>query len=477
MKYKIITVIAMLLILAQPSGLFSAGLGAGASSSGVKHLAMKLPEYEEAVLDNGLRIFIIETEEVSLVSFRLLIPNGSAAEPAGQGGLASITASLCMKGAAGMSAEEISEAVEGIGGELDVGATHDYTVFTGSFISRDLSAGLDLLAKVVLSPDFSEDEIEREKRIVEASIQGIKEDPYDLASREFHRILGCGHPYGEPQDGTLESVSGITRKEVKKFYVRNYRPNGAIMAIVGDVNTERALRAVMKSFEGWERGPEGAAKVESLEMGRCPGRKVVVIDKPGATQSQIRIGNISAGRNTPDFFPLVVANGVLGGGFTSRLMDEIRVNRGLSYGARSRLSQYRSGGFFGVVTFTKNETLRETIDVAFAELEKIRDTEVGEEELRKSEKYISGLFPFELETNSDLARWMTNLAFYGLTPDFIEGYRERVSVVSSEDVQRVARKYFWVEDCRILVLTDYEKTKDQIEGLGPVTVVKVDEVE
>ena len=202
-----------------------------------------------------------------------------------------------------------------------------------------------------------------------------------------------------------------------------------------------------------------------------------MIDKPDLTQSQIRIGNVAAGKNTPDYFELEVANSVLGGGFTSRLMDEIRVNRGLSYGARSTLGQYRRGGFFGVITYTKNETLRETIDVALEQVRLIRDEKVGDEELAGCKRYISGLFPFDIETNSDIAQWITELEYYGLGGDFVEKYRSRIGEVSSEGVQRVAAEHFGLEDNLIFVMTNYEETRDQLEGLGPVQVISIEEIE
>jgi zinc protease len=204
---------------------------------------------------------------------------------------------------------------------------------------------------------------------------------------------------------------------------------------------------------------------------------VIVIDKPDLTQSQIRIGNIGTGRDTPDYFELTVANSMLGGGFTSRLMDEIRVNRGLSYGARSSLGQYRYGGYFAVITYTKNATLRETIDVALDQVRMMSDEPVGDEELAGSMRYISGLFPFDIETNSDIAQWMTDLEFYRLGGDFVEKYRSRINAVSSDGVRRVAKEHFGYDGNLIVVLTNYEETKDQLEGLGEIEVISITEIE
>ncbi|HSG27607.1 MAG TPA: pitrilysin family protein, partial [Candidatus Krumholzibacterium sp.] len=247
-------------------------------------------------------------------------------------------------------------------------------------------------------------------------------------------------------------------------------------AVVGDVDAGKAIKLIRKKFGAWSGARKTGADYPPVERKTFPGRRVIVIDKPDVTQSQIRIGNLGVPMSTPDYFPLEVANTILGGGFTSRLMDEIRVNRGLSYGARSRMVKYRHGGYFGVYTYTKNESLRECVDVALGEIDKMRDIAIEQDELEGAERYISGLFPFELETNSDLARWMMNVAFYGLGEDFVENYRSRIDAVSSEDVQGVAREYFHSSDNVIVLLTNYEETAAQLEGLGTIEVIKIDDV-
>jgi zinc protease len=436
---------------------------------------VELPTYRAHTLENGLKVFIMEAREVPLVTVRLLIPVGSAQDDRDREGIANLTATLTMKGAGGMTADEIAETIDGVGGRLNAYADRDMTLVTGSFMARDLSRALDMMSTVVMKPDFAPEEVEREKGIITAELQSYKEEPYWLATIAFVNALVGDHPYAHHIEGTIESIAEIKRDDIVTFHKEHYVPSGSILTIVGDVNAKKALKDVKNKFVRW-KGAAKSRKIEPLEMKAFPGTKVVVIDKPDATQSQIRIGNIAVGRNTPDYFPLLVANTILGGGFTSRLVDEIRVNRGLTYGVRSRLNQLRHGGMFGVYTFTKNETLRETIDVALAEVGKIRTEEVGEEELTKSKRYLSGLFPFDLETNADLARWLTELAFYGLPDDFVENYRDEVGKVSSADVRRCAEKYFHTDDCFILILTNYEEVKDQLEGLGTVEVIGIDDV-
>jgi zinc protease len=462
-------------------GIISALIAAAMIAAAVPATAgagdVRLPDYEEYMLKNGLKVFIVPASEVPLVTMRLLVPAGSCTDVPGSEGLAGMTARLLLKGAGGMGAEEISASVEGVGGKLEAWAGRDYAIVTGDFLSRDLELGLDILARAVTEPDFPAAEFEREKSIVLAEAMSVKENPYALADREFLRLLLAPHSYGNPVEGYPESVGSMTREDVVSFHGARYVPEGAVLAVVGDVDAGGTKKMVEKKLGGWKGSAPPSGEIAALERRRAKGRRVIVIDKPDLTQSQIRIGNVAAGRDTPDYFELTVANSVLGGGFTSRLMDEIRVNRGLSYGARSRLGQYRYGGFFAVITYTKNATLRETIDVALEQVKKMRDEPVGNEELAGSRRYISGLFPFDIETNSDIAQWMTDLEFYRLGGDFVENYRSRINAVSSEGIMRVAKEHFGYDGNLIVVMTNYGETKDQLEGLGDIELISIKEID
>jgi zinc protease len=438
--------------------------------------AVKLPPCTEYTLGNGLRVFIMETHEVPLVTVQLLVSAGSAMDGPGADGIANLTGRLLQKGAAGLSADQIAESIEEVGGIVDVSTGRDYSTVDGDFLAKDLGRALDIMAKVVLSPDFPKEELDREKGLVVAGIQGTKEQPSQVATREFIRELAGAHPYAHPVDGSEENVGKLTRDQVTGFYRKYYVPAGSILAVVGDIDTGKALDLVKARFGSWKGEAPKDAAVPALAPRKMPGRELFVIDKGDATQSQIRIGNLSVPRNTPDYFPLLVTNSVLGGGFTSRLMDEIRVNRGLSYGARSGLNHLKAGGFFGVYTYTKNKSLRETIDVALEQLRKIRTERISDAELAKSQKYITGLFPFDIERNGDLAGWITDLTYYALPLTFVETYCANVDKVTPDDAMRVAKAQMWVDDNLLVVLTKYDETKGQLDGLGAVKEISIDEV-
>ncbi|HVO76637.1 MAG TPA: pitrilysin family protein [Candidatus Bathyarchaeia archaeon] len=462
MKIRMFLASAALLVLAPALALAETG-------------AVKLPPYKEHALKNGLRVFIMETREVPLVSLQLLVPAGSATDDPGAEGVANLTGRLLPKGAAGLTAEQIAESIEEVGGAVNVETGRDYATVNGDFLAKDLDRALDIVGKIVLSADFPKEEVEREKGLVVAEIRAEKERPSTIATREFVRALGADHPYAHAVAGSEESVGALTREKVLAYYKAHYVPRGAILAVVGDVDGGAARKLIEAKFGAW-KGDASAAAIPALIPRKLSGRTLFVINKEEATQSQIRIGNLSVERTSPDYFPLLVANSVLGGGFTSRLMDEIRVTRGLSYGASSGIDHLKAGGFFGVYTYTKNKTLRETIDVALGELEKIRTEKISDAELAKTKTYITGLFPFNIERNADLAGWITDLAYYGLPLTFVETYGPNVDKVTPDDAQRVAREQMWLDDNLILVLTRYEETKEQLAGLGKIETINVDQV-
>jgi zinc protease len=437
---------------------------------------ISLPDIREHSLGNGLKVSIVSTHEVPLVSMRLLVPVGSALDGPGAEGIANLTGRLLMKGAGGLTAEQIASMIEDVGGVMSVSTNRDFTVVQAEFLAKDLARAMEILGKIALHPSFPEEELGREKALVSAEIAAVKEDPMELANREFARILLGEHPYAHPVEGSSARLESLTRDQISSFHRQHYVPAGALLAIVGDTEAENALALAEKELGGWQGSAVGQA-IPELVPRRFPGRKLYVIDKPDATQSQIRIGNIAVRRNNPEYYAMAVLNTLLGGGFTSRLVEEVRVNRGLTYGIRSNLTHMKHGGSFNVATFTENKTLRETIDVVMEQLERIRTEKIPDQELTNRKRYMTGLFPFGLEKNDDLAKWITDLSFYDIPLTFLADYRTKIDAVTPDDCQKVAREHYWTDDDFILLVTHYEETKGQLEGLGEVKVVPMEAIE
>jgi zinc protease len=276
------------------------------------------------------------------------------------------------------------------------------------------------------------------------------------------------HPYGHPPEGRVRELRAMRRSDVKAFHARHFRPGSALLIVVGNVRAEAVLAMVRRRFGRW-RGADGATV--SIAPPAPPRRSVVVVDKPDVTQTQVRIASAGFARRSADYFPGLVASAVLGGGFTSRLMEAIRVNRGLSYGVRCRFATSGSGGIFFVSTFTKVETTAEIVQVALDETARFCDGGPSEDELGRIQSYLCGLFPLSLETHDQLAEKLADLALFDLPDDEVSHFRERIRAVTPAACRDVGRRYFPLEDRVVVAVGPARTIARQLERFGPVTVV------
>jgi zinc protease len=426
----------------------------------------------KTVLKNGLVLLVLERPEIALVQMQLLIRAGSTADPPGKEGTAALTAQLLKRGTTGRPAQQFAEEVEFVGGALEATAGLDGTIVAGEFAARDFEVGLNLLADMVQHPAFKEEEFARARRQAEAEDLSLLDDPEWVADAAFHRWLFGTHPYGRPPEGTKRSLETITRADVTSFYEAHFTPNSAVFAIVGQVGPQQAAQRVEKYLGAWKR--RSAGEIRLPEIAPVKGRRVLLVDKPDATQAQIRFGNVGPRRADPEYFPLLVANGILGGGFTSWLVDEVRTKRGLTYGIRSRVEARRSAGAVAVETFSKNPTVAETIQVSLDQIKRLREGAVPAEDLEKARNFLAGTFPVRLESPDALARQILEIELYGLEADFINGYQKRVRTVGLDGVKRAAARFMPLDDLAIVVVGPAAALKEPLSSLGPVTVKPID---
>jgi zinc protease len=394
------------------------------------------PAFEEKTLANGLRVVVIEQHENPSLSLQLLVPGGKVYAPPAKAGLADATAALLHEGTQTRSSQQIAETIDAVGGTLDTGASLESGFVSVLVTSDQLDLGLDLLSDVVLRPSFPAEELERWRNQTLSGLQIQQSDPSYVATAAFQRLVLGDHPYGEPSSGTVESVRGLTRDDLVAFHRRQYVPNEAILAVVGDVKAAEAFARVERAFGGWKKGE--ASSIPPVEV--KPQRRIVVIDKPDAVQTEIRVGQVGIGYRDPDHFAGEVFDTVLGGTPSSRLYEEVRRKRGLSYGASSELRLPTQPGWFVASTFTKTESTVEAVGVVLDVLEAMDDKPVPAEELAQRKTYITGAFPLEIETPGGIAAKVLEALKFGYGKEYLESYRERIDAVTAEQVQAFAAK-------------------------------------
>ena len=343
-----------------------------------------LPRLRETVLPNGLRVVVAHRPGVPLVAARLVVRAGSALDPSGSFGLAHLVALSARRGAGRRSGRAIDDLVESLGANLAGGAEEDASVHGLSAPVEVLPRLLEVLASVVARPTFPLAEFERLRRSERAELAHDSDEASTVADRAFLEAVYADHPYGHSVVGNGRDLGRIRRRDAVAFHSRWFGPRASLLVVAGPVDPDRTLEDAGAPARILEAGP-GRAAGDSL---RPPGaaRRVVVVDKPDATQVQIRLGGVAIPRRSPDYFPAMVGNSVLGGGFTSRLVESIRVNRGLTYGVRSRFAVSRATGHFSISSFTKNETAGELVEVALSEMARFAGEGPTAEEVSRADE-------------------------------------------------------------------------------------------
>lgn len=435
-----------------------------------------LPEIRHLTLSNGLPVLLLEKRQVPIVQVDLTILSGTVAESAGQPGVASMTAAMLDEGAGGRSALELADEVDHLGAELATRAgEHTVTVSLHVPVAR-LEPALALMADVALRPDFPAAELERQRVDRLTEILQWRDEPAALADLQFDRVLyGSAHPYGVPDLGTAASLAAMGVEDLRAFHERHFRPGSATLVVVGDVTAEAVLPLLEPAFGAWQGAPaETPAEPPAAQVAA---RRILLVDKPGAEQSEIRIGRIGAARLTDDYFPLVVMNTILGGSFASRLNQNLREDKGYSYGAFSTFAFRPWRGPFLAAAAVQTEVTAEALTEFLRELRGIRER-VSEEELERARNYVALGYPATFQTVAGTAGALGEVALYGLPDDYIDSYIERVLAVTADDVQRVAAEYLDPERIAIVVVGDRDRIEEPIRALdlGPVEALSVEDV-
>ena len=413
---------------------------------------------QRSVLGNGMILLTSEQRALPMVSIELLIDAGSRHDMPKQEGLANLTARLLTYGTQRRTALQISETLDFIGAGLSAGCGEDLASVSMTVLKKDLATGLELLAEVLTQSTFPQEEIDRQKQSIIASIKAREENPGDIAQRRFAAALYPQSPYGRPVEGSEASVKGLEPQSLRAFYERYYRPNRTILSVVGDVSHQEIARALNQAFRSWPKGEPATAPLAPSKVG--PGETLQV--NKDLTQANIILGHAGVGRENPDYYAIQVMNYILGGGgFSSRTLDSIRNERGLAYSVYSYFSAEKGHGTFELVMQTKNETALEAIRIAKAEIRRMREDLVTEEELSDAKDYLTGSFPLRFDTNRKVANFLAQVEYFQLGLDYPDRYADLIGKVTREDVQHVAQKYLKPEALITVIVANQKKIGDQ----------------
>ncbi len=436
----------------------------------------KLPRIQRHKLSNGLEVLIVEQHELPVVNMNLVLRSGGAADPQDRAGLASLTAALVDEGTKTRSALDISNQLAAIGARLGTGSDYDSSLVNLLTLSKHLDRALEIYADVMTNPSFPGSELELQRASRLASLLQRRDDANAIAGVVYASLLyGRNHPYGHPTIGDEVSVKAISNDDVRRFYEIHYRPNNATLIVAGDVKPATLLPKLERAFGNWKRGEVPAVQIETPPARERAG--LYIVDRPGAAQSVLMIGQVGQPRSTPDYFPLLVLNTVLGGQFTSRVNMNLREEKGYTYGARTSFDYRRGAGPFAATAGVQTAVTRESVFEFMKELRGVRgERPVTPAELEFGKQAIIRGFPRTFETSEQIAGRLTDVVLYNLPDDYFNNYIARVRAVTLADVARVADRYLDPSRMAILVVGDRKVIEPGLRSLDNVgqTITFVD---
>ena len=428
------------------------------ASAGAWAQSIHLPPHEKVVLKNGLTVLLLEKHGVPIVSFAAVIKTGSVADPPGEEGLASVTAGLLRKGTKKRTAQQFAADLDFTGGSFEADAGPDFSSISAEFLNKDVPRGLDLFSDALLHPVFPQAEAEK---LLAQSLDGVlaaKDNVRSVLRTYYSGYLFNGNGYGRVEDGDEVSLTRIHRDAIVKFYETYYAPDNTILAVAGDFQSADMKKKLEEVFGQWPSKPAAAVKIPTIPP--VKGKKLLLIDKPDATQTYFAIGNVGTAAGDPDRVAIRVVNTVFGGRFTSLLNEALRVESGLSYGAASSFDSRKTPGPFGIYSFTKNESTVQAIDLALQVLQKLHKQGITADELASAKSYIKGQFPPRMETSGQLAHLIATNEFYGLDDQEINELEARIDAVTLKVAQDTIQRHFPTDN---LVFTLIGKTSE----IGP----------
>jgi zinc protease len=434
-----------------------------------QHSTIPFSEPDGFELENGLRVFVVEQHDLPMVYARAQIRGGSIYDPPGKSGLAYLTGWVLTEGTESYPDEVIDAEMDRHGAFVTSVAYNESCIATLNCLSKDAMTLFPYFAEILSRANFEESNLDEGRNYIIGDLMQTADDPGSLCYRRFRVDVFRDHPYAKPHKGKIDELETISREDVLNFYKTYYRPDHAVLVLVGDITVDQVKTLCHKYLGSWSRAEQPLCPIPAPKP--LKGLHINIIDKD-TVQAQLNIGHIGINRINPDRFKIDVMNRILGGGgLFSRLATEVRVKRGLTYGVYSFFARREFTGEFAVSTFTKVETLGETVRVILTELQKIREEPVTDDELKDAKQGLIGSYPLRFEKYEGIAETLVHRNFYGLPMDDITRYPQHINSVTKEQVQQTASNFIHPDNLIITIVGPADKIKPQVEDLGSVRVV------
>lgn len=436
-------------------------------------LKVKLPKAREAKLTNGLQVILLENHKVPTFTAQMVILSGGLTDKPDFRGLASFTATLLREGTAKRTSKDIAEQTDSIGATLasNSGLSNTTSTVTASGLVENLDQTFEIMADVIRNPTFPTEEVEKYKTRALAQLQLQRSSPQFLAQEQFSRAIYGDHPAALVAPPS-ESIKKVTSKDLAAFHSAYYRPNNAILAIVGDVTLKELMPKIEKAFGDWQKGDVSPTTIPAAPA--QAGSRILLIDRPGSVQTVLQLGTLGIERTSPDYFSLLLADRILGGGPAARLFLNLREDKGYTYGAYSNFGGTKFRGTWVSSSEVRTDVTEGAMKEFMFELKRLRDETVSAEELDNAKRSIVGSFALSLEQPQSLLQNIVTQKLYDLPADYWDTYPQKVAAITSDDIKNIAQKYIDLDHLQVVAVGDASKARDVLAKYGKVEVYDAD---
>ena len=430
-----------------------------------------LPKYEKFVLENGLTLYLMEQHEVPLIDINIVTKAGAINDKQLKG-LAYLTAKNLTLGTKQHDKAQVNETVDFIGAQLTSYATLESSVINSSFAKKDQQTMLNLLTEILLTPRFEPSAFLQEKKQHLLYLEQIKESPKAVINQYFNQLVFGKNGYGSLVQGSHHSVQQIKLTDLLNFYQTWYQPNNTAIIVVGDFNSQEMRKQLTSRFAHWKNNQ--TLKQNKINLPPPPKKaQVLLVNKEDAIESTFMIGGLGIAKNNPNRVGISVINTILGGRFTSWLNDALRVNSGLTYGARSHFTSYRQSGIFAISTFTKTDTTVKAIDLALATYDRLWKQGIDEKTLASAKAYIKGKFPPKFETSEDLSALLAQMYTYDFDESYINTFEQQVNSLTIAKTKQLIEHYFPKENLQMVIIGKAAEIKDKVKKYGHLKQINI----